>query len=279
MNKSIAELEKIAHEIRIDIARMFYKTQTGHFAPALSCVDILTTLYFGGFVNPDKKFSDERDRVILSKGHAAAALYATLAKAGYFAREELLSYYDNFSRLGAHPVPVLPGVETVSGSLGHGICYATGVAKAAKIDDKPFKTYVILGDGESEEGSVYEAAMFASAQNLDNLIVIMDYNKIQGSEKIEDITRLEPVVDKWAAFGWNVLRCDGNDCNALCEAMNEAYHNSNGKPSILIADTLKGKGVSFVENNVAWHSRAPKGDEWQMVCDDLQISLQEVAHI
>ncbi len=272
-------LTDISHEIRIDIARMFYKSGTGHFAPALSCVDILTTLYFGGFVNPDKKFTDERDRVILSKGHAAAALYATLAKAGYFDRAELLTYYDNFSRLGAHPVPGLPGVETVSGSLGHGICYATGIAKAAKIDDKGYKTYVILGDGESEEGSVYEAALFASAHNLDNFIVILDYNKIQASERVEDITRLDPIEDKWAAFGWNVYRCNGNDCSALEETLSKAYHNCDGKPSIIIADTVKGKGVSIAENNTMWHSRSPKEDEWKSVCDDLNICLQEVTHL
>ena len=190
---------------------MFYISKTGHFAPALSCVDIFAELYFDGIIDYEKRFSEDPDRVNLSKGHACAALYAVLAKAEYFPREALGSFYQKDSLLGGHPNVALPGIETATGALGHGICFATGTAMAATLDHKDFYTYVILGDGESEEGSVWEAVQFAGKEKLNKLIVIIDYNKLQASDRVEQLSPLEPIKEKWEAFGWSVLSVDGHD--------------------------------------------------------------------
>jgi len=271
-------MNELQHSLRVDLLRMFYKSGTGHMAPALSCVDILAVLYFGGIVNWENRFSACRDRVILSKGHACAALYVVLARAGYFSREELLTFYQYKSRLGGHPSVVLPGVETATGSLGHGICFATGTAKAAKIDKKSYKTYVIMGDGESQEGSVWEAAEFAGNQQLDNLIVIMDRNHLQASARVEEIASIEPVADKWRAFRWNVVSVDGHDAQALQMVLDNAKQ-GNGRPTLVLANTIKGKGVSIAENSSAWHSRAPKGEEWECICKELNITMEDLKAI
>ncbi len=271
-------LKAIAHELRIDIARMFRASGTGHMAPALSCVDIFTELYFDGIINWDKRKTSERDRVILSKGHACAALYVVLAKAGYFPKEELLTFYKKNSRLGGHPNISLPGIETATGALGHGICFATGTAMAAKIDEADYRTYVVLGDGESEEGSVWEAAQFASNQKLDNLTVIMDRNRLQASTWVDDIAPIEPVKDKWEAFGWNVNSVNGHDFEELHGAFLEAK-NTKEVPTLIIANTVKGKGFSIAENTPDWHSRAPKGEEWKEVCRELGITMEELETI
>lgn len=267
------DLETIAHELRIDIARMFRTSGTGHMAPALSCVDIFAELYFDGIINWDKRKSSERDRVILSKGHACAALYVVLAKAGFFPRKELLTFYKKNSRLGGHPNISLPGIETATGALGHGICFATGTALAAKLDEADYRTYVVLGDGESEEGSVWEAAQFASNQKLDNLTVIMDRNRLQASTWVDEIAPIEPVKEKWEAFGWHVISVNGHNFDALHAAFLEAK-NTKEVPTLIIADTIKGKGISIAENTPDWHSRAPKGEEWEEVCKDLGITME-----
>lgn len=271
-------LDNIAHEIRIDILRMFYASGTGHLAPALSCVDIFTELYFEPVVDWDKRFSDDRDRVILSKGHGCAALYAVLARAGYFPREELLTYYKKNTRLSGHPNISLPGIETATGSLGHGICFATGTAMAAKLDGKPYRTYVVIGDGESEEGSVWEAAMFAGNQGLGNLTVILDNNKLQASDRVCEIAPLDPIADKWKAFKWNVLCVNGHDFKDLSTAFTEAKECIDC-PTIIVANTIKGRGVQIAENNTEWHSRVPKNDEWEETCRDLNISLEELKSV
>lgn len=272
------KLENIAREIRIDILRMFYASGTGHMAPALSCADIFTALYFEPVINWDKRFTDDRDRVILSKGHACAALYAVLARAGYFPREEILTYYQKNTRLSGHPHISLPGIESATGSLGHGICFATGTALAAKIDNKPYRSYVVIGDGETEEGSVWEAAMFAGNQGLGNLTVVMDHNRLQASDRVSEIASLEPVIDKWRAFKWNVLCVNGHDFMELCDAFADAK-SCKDYPTIIIADTIKGKGVHIAEDKMEWHSRAPKNKEWEKVCHDLNITLKELETI
>jgi len=277
MGKAL-ELGKIAHELRIDIARLFYQSQTGHMAPALSCIDIFTVLYFGDIVYREKLFSKERDRIILSKGHACAALYVVLARLGYFPRQEFMTFYQKNSRLGGHPNVLLPGIETATGSLGHGICFATGTAKAAQLDKKNYKTYVVMGDGENQEGSVWEAAMFAAKENLNNLIVIIDRNQLQASARIEEIGPLEPLADKWRAFGWDVKTVDGHDFSALQNVLNEAKW-SKKKPVCIIANTVKGKGISIAENSEMWHSRAPKAEEWPIVCKDLGIRMEDLKTI
>lgn len=271
-------LENVARNIRLDLLRMFYKSGTGHMAPALSCVDIFAELYFAPVIDWEKRFSAERDRVILSKGHGCAALYAVLANAGYFPREELLTFYQNNTKLGGHPDISLPGIETATGSLGHGICFATGTAKAAKLDDKKYRTYVVMGDGELQEGSVWEAAMFSGNQGLGNLTVILDHNKLQASDKVDEIASLEPLEDKWRAFKWNVIRADGHNFQELDRAFIEAKQ-CNNYPTVIIADTIKGKGISIAENKEAWHGRAPKEKEWEMICEEYGITLEELKTI
>lgn len=271
-------LEKIAHELRIDILRMFYQSKSGHLAPALSCVDIFATLYFGNIISWNKRFQENRDRVILSKGHACAALYAVLARAGFFPREQLLTFYQANSLLGGHPSVALPGVETPTGSLGHGICFATGTALAAKLDHQEYRTYVVMGDGESQEGSVWEAAMFAANHQLDNLVFILDHNGLQASSFVKDIAPIESVEEKWKAFGWDVVSVDGHDFEQLQTALSPGQDTS-GKPLMVVARTIKGKGLSIAENNPDWHSRAPKAMEWQGVCDELGIAMEDLQTI
>ena len=273
----VIDLKKKAHELRLDILRMFYLSGTGHMAPALSCVDIFTTLYFGDVISWEKRFSEERDRIVLSKGHACAALYAVLAHAGYFPREELLTFYQRNTRLGGHPDIGLPGIETATGALGHGICFATGTALAAKLDGRLYHTYVVMGDGESQEGSVWEAAAFAANQGLSNMTVVMDCNGLQASAYIEDISSIEPLKAKWESFGWTVLECSGHDFSELIQSFEHAK--ATERPTIILARTIKGKGVSLAENNPAWHSRAPKGEEWDKICEEYQIRKEELTRL
>lgn len=270
-----SRLKKIAKEIRLDILRMFYVSGSGHFAPALSCVDILISLYLEPIIKYEKRFFQDRDRVILSKGHGCAALYAVLAYADFFEREKLNTFYQDGSLLAGHPDVRLPGVEAATGSLGHGICFGTGTAMAAKLDNRDYRTYVIIGDGESEEGSVWEAATFAGNKKLDNLTVILDHNGLQGSDFVENIAPMGPVKDRWRNFGWNVISADGHDYGELKSAF-DAAKQCKGQPSIIIAQTIKGKGVKSVENNPEWHSRAPKGAEWETICGDIGISMEEL---
>lgn len=268
-------LALIAHEVRIDILRMFYASRTGHLAPALSCVEILVALYFGGIINWNNRFTGERDRVILSKGHGCAALYAVLARADYFPQDELFTFYKKNSRLGGHPNIVLPGIETATGALGHGICFATGTAKAAKLDGRSFYTYVIMGDGELQEGSVWEAAQFAAKEGLDNLVVIVDHNQLQASDWVQAIAPLRDINAKWESFGWNVLETEGHEFKDLLAAFAQTKKKT-GMPSVILARTTKGKGITVAESNPAWHSRAPKGNEWEVVCHDLGITMEDL---
>lgn len=269
-------LAEISRELRLDILKMFYKSQAGHLAPALSCLDILTVLYFGGLSPEELRSTARRDRVILSKGHASAALYAVLARAGYFPRAELLTFYQNGSRLGGHPSPDLPGVECATGSLGHGLGFATGTALAAGLDGLDYHSYVVMGDGECQEGSVWEAAMFAANQRLDNLTAIVDRNGLQGSNYVDEIAPLGALDEKWRAFGWDVAEVDGHDCAALALLLKQTRRRRNGRPLMVAARTTKGKGLALAENQVHWHSRAPKGAEWDAVCAEYGLTLAEL---
>lgn len=272
------KLEEIAKEIRIDILKMYWRAGWGHLSPALSCVDILVALYFGNIVNRNSLFNEEHDHVILSKGHACAALYAVLARLGYLSRDELNTFYQKGSRLSGLASSAVPGIEVPTGSLGHGLSFATGTAMAAKIKNIEERTYVILGDGESQEGSVWEAAMFASNHNLNNLIVILDHNRLQASGWVDNIASIHPIREKWESFGWKVCECNGHDLEALVANLHLAVQHDKS-PTILIANTIKGKGLSFAENNPQWHSRAPKGDEWDIACKDLGITMRELSHV
>lgn len=276
--KSAEELQDIAKDLRLDMFKMFYKSGTGHLAPAFSCIDIFTVLYFAPIINWAERFSEKRDRVILSKGHACAALYAVLAKADYFPHEELMTFYHRDTLLGGHPNVELNGIESATGSLGHGICFATGTAMAGKLATDNYMTYVVVGDGECEEGSVWEAAMFAANHKLDNMVVILDNNGLQASDSVELVAPLGAIEDKWKSFGWHTVSINGHDYKELEGAFSEAMDRK-GKPTIIIANTVKGKGLAIAENNKDWHSRAPKGIEWREIEKSYSISIEELAKV
>ncbi len=274
----MTELERIAHDIRVDILKMYYIAGWGHMAPALSCVEIFTALYFGDVLRMERRSEEDHDWVIMSKGHGCATWYSCLSRTGYFPREDLNGFYQAGSKLVGLASPSVPGVPLPTGSLGHGICFATGTALAAKCKKNASRTYVLLGDGEAQEGSVWEAAMFAGAHKLDNLCVILDRNHLQASDWVENITVDEPLRERWEAFGWHVLECDGHDFPALLSAFEEAKA-VQGKPVLLVAHTVKGKGISFAESRAEWHSRAPRGEEWDKACAELGIEVKELGRI
>jgi transketolase len=251
-----------AAQLRGKIIEMSHAAQAAHLASSLSCADIVTAAYWHVLnVNPGRPDDPLRDRFILSKGHAAAALYAALAMKGYFPTEELDTYCKDGGRLAEHPpANLLPGVEAATGSLGHGLPLGCGMALSGRIKGEAFRVFALLSDGENNEGSVWEAAMFAAAQKLDNVCVIVDYNKWQATARSNETLMLAPLCDKWAAFGWHAREIDGHDIGALAEAM-QGVPNGSGKPVALIAHTIKGKGVSFMEDDNNWHYRAPTADE------------------
>lgn len=269
----IDELEKRARAIRRKIIIMNSKSPAGgHTGADLSQVEILTALYFRIMnVAPDRINDPDRDIYIQSKGHAAGGLYAVLSEAGYFPDEWLESYQQNNSRLPGHPVQQkTPGVELNTGALGHGLPVAVGLAIAAKKDGNPKTIYVVTGDGELAEGSNWEAALVAAHQELDNLVIINDKNKLQLAGFTSDILRTDPLDAKWRAFGMNVTECDGNDLSSVVSTL-EALERR-GKPNVIIANTTKGAGISFIAGKPEWHHRVPKGEEVDLalkeLCDD-----------
>ena len=270
--KQITDFSLIEEQIRVirrHIISMIYSAGSGHPGGSLSCVELLTVLYFSVLHhNPRAPEWEMRDRVILSKGHAAPALYAVLAESGYFPVEELITLRKTGSRLQGHPDKKIPGVEVSSGSLGQGLSIASGSALNAKIEKSPSKTYVLLGDGECDEGQVWEAAMLASHYKLDNLIAIVDRNGLQIDGLTEKIMRLEPLTKKWAAFGWHVLEINGHDIQEIYSAF-ESAKKMKGKPTVIIAHTFKGKGVSFMEWISAFHGKS-------LTKKELEIALKEL---
>lgn len=268
--KHIKKLEAKANKLRIHIIRMIYEAGSGHPGGSLSAIDILTALYFHVMNhNPKNPRWEDRDRFILSKGHAAPALYASLAESGYFPVEELLSLRKIESRLQGHPdMKKTPGVETSTGSEGQGLSIGCGVALAAKLDRKLHRIFVMIGDGELDCGQIWEAAMAAAHYKLDNLIAILDRNKMQLDGPTEQIMSLEPIADKWKAFGWHVLEIDGHNFKEILTALDEA-NEVKGKPTIIIAHTIKGKGVSFMEGAVGFHGKAPDRKEFHQAMKEL----------
>ena len=255
-------LKARAAQLRGKIIDMSHAAQAAHLASSLSCADILVAAYWH-VLNIDPQTPDDplRDRFILSKGHAAAALYAALAMRGYFPIEELDTFCKDGGRLAEHPpANLLPGVEAATGSLGHGLPRGCGMALSGRIKGETFRVFALLSDGENNEGSVWEAAMFAAAQKLDNVCVVVDYNKWQATARSDETLMLAPLCEKWAAFGWDAREIDGHDIGALAEAM-QRVPNGSGKPVALIAHTIKGKGVSFMEDDNNWHYRAPTAEE------------------
>jgi len=265
-----AELAAIAGRIRGQLVRMSHTARAPHLGSALSCVDILVCAYWGLLeIDPRRADHPARDRLILSKGHAAAALYATLAERGFFAQDLLTTYGQAGSRLPEQFSPgCLPGVEAATGSLGHGLSLGLGMALAARIMGRTYRVCVVLSDGECNEGSVWEAAMFAAARGTDNLIAVVDYNGWQATGRSREIMALDPLQAKWEAFGWSTCEVDGHDLAALTAAMNAAT-TSPGKPQAIIARTIKGKGVSFMENDNNWHYRIPNQDELRAALAEL----------
>jgi transketolase len=259
----IKELDAKARKIRRHVLNMIYEAGSGHPGGSLSCIDTLTALYFRIMHhNPLEPGELGRDRFILSKGHAAPALYATLAEAGYFSIDELQSLRKIGSFLQGHPDSKVPGVEFSSGSLGQGLSIASGIALAGKLDKKKYRVYTLLGDGECDEGQVWEAAMLASHYKLDNLTAIVDRNGLQIDGLTEKVMRLESISGKWKAFGWHVIEIDGNKIDVIITALNEAQ-SIRGKPTAIIAHTFKGKGISFMEWIAGFHGRALSKEEME----------------
>jgi transketolase len=258
----VAALQKQAAILRGEAIQMSHSSGSAHLGSSLSCIDVLTAAYWGVLnIDPKNPTDPNRDRFILSKGHAAMAIYATLAHRGFFPVAELATYNKDDGRLAEHPpANMLPGVEAATGSLGHGLPIGIGMALAGRLNKQNYRVFALLSDGENNEGSVWEAAMFAAAQKLDRLCVIVDYNKWQATARSNETLQLSPLREKWEAFGWDAHRIDGHDVGLLASLMTN-IPNGSGKPVALIADTVKGKGVSFMEDDNNWHYRAPTAEE------------------
>lgn len=270
----IQHLKKISQEIRVDIIRMLTEAGSGHPGGSLSATEIVTALFFHKLRHrPQDPWWPDRDRFILSKGHCCPVLYVALAKTGYFPHEELLTLRKLGSRLQGHPFPGkpgerLPGVEVASGSLGQGLSIAVGVALAGRLAKKTYRVYALLGDGECQAGQIWEGAMLAPKYQLDNLCAIVDRNKIQNDDFVENTLSLEPFRAKWGAFGWHVIEVNGHDVAQVLNAL-EAAEAVKGKPTVILADTIKGKGVSFMENNPDWHGKAPNREEAERAVQEI----------
>jgi len=263
--KTIQDLKNISLDVRKDILKSTSKAQSGHPGGSLSATDIMVCLYFGKMHhNPRKPDDSNRDRFILSKGHAAPALYSCLARSGYFPLKELETLRKLGSRLQGHPERTkLPGVEASTGPLGQGLSFANGVALAGKLDKKDYKVYCLVGDGESQEGMIWEAAMSSSHYKLDNLCVIIDHNKLQIDGEVKNVKNVDPLTDKFRAFNFHVIEIDGHNYQEILAALEEA-DKVKEKPTAIIANTIKGKGVPFMENKAEWHGKACKPDELDM---------------
>lgn len=268
----IKELKKEATEIRKDIIRMLGEAGSGHSGGSLSSVEIMMGLYYYKLrYNPKKPDWPDRDRFILSKGHVCPCLYTIMARRGYFPREELMTLRKLHSRLQGHPHMLkLPGLETSCGSLGQGLSIANGIALGARLDKKDYRVYCLLGDGEIDEGQVWEAAMTANHYKLDNLCAIIDRNRLQIDGFTEDVMKLEPIGKRWESFGWHVIEVDGHNIKEVMDAYDEAER-TKGKPTMVIAHTTKGKGVSFMEDKVEWHGVAPKGEQIELALKELNM--------
>ena len=263
-------LKEIARNIRKDIVSMIHTSKSGHPGGSLSAVEILTALYFDEMnIDHNNCKMEDRDRFVLSKGHAAPVLYATLAQKGYFDREELKGLRKINRMLQGHPdMKGTPGVEMSTGSLGQGFSVACGMAMASKLDNAPWRVYALLGDGEVQEGIVWEAAMSAAHYKLDNMVAFLDYNGLQIDGKTEDVMNIGPIVDKFKAFGWNVIEIDGHDFDQIFAALDMAKETV-GKPTMIVAKTVKGKGISYMENQAGWHGNAPSDSDLEQALIEL----------
>lgn len=271
------ELEVFAVKTRLLLLEGIFNAKAGHPGGSLSIAELLAYLYNVEMnVDPQDIHNEDRDRFVLSKGHAAPALYAALSLKGFFPTEDMKTLRKPDSYLQGHPsMKCVPGVDMSTGSLGQGVSAAVGMALAAKLDNKAYRVYTILGDGEIEEGQVWEAAMFASAKSLDNLVVVVDNNNLQIDGTLEEVNSPYPIPEKFAAFGFNTIEIDGNNLDEI-EAAFEAAKKTKGKPTAIIAKTVKGKGVSFMENQVNWHGAAPKAEQYEEAVRELTARLNEL---
>jgi transketolase len=272
-NRDIPTLTELARQVRIDIVHMLHESGSGHPGGSLSAADLLVGLFFGKMnLDPQQPFWPDRDRFVLSKGHGAPAYYTVLAHLGYFPRQELMTLRKFDSCLQGHPdCRCTPGVEVCTGSLGQGLSLANGMALANRLDGNPARVYVMLGDGELQEGQIWEAAMTAAHYKLDNLTAIVDNNRLQIDGFISEIMNIEPLVAKWLAFGWHAIEIDGHDLGAILQALDEAEQ-VKGRPAVIVAHTIKGKGVSIFENKAEYHGVTPSTEELAVALKDLGAS-------
>lgn len=268
--QTLAYLQEKANVMRQDIVKMVAEASSGHPGGSLSAADIVAVLYFNEMnIDANNAKDPNRDRFILSKGHASPVLYAALAEKGFFPREELMTFRKIDSRLQGHPSKKsLPGVEMSTGSLGQGLSAANGIAMAGKMDNLDYRVYAVIGDGEIQEGMIWEAAMAAGHYKLDNLTAFLDYNGLQIDGPVDDVLNPAPVDDKFRAFGWHVIIIDGHDMNQIDDAIQEAKQTKD-KPTMIIAKTVKGKGVSYMENQVGWHGTAPNAEQLKQALEEL----------
>ena len=265
--QTVEEMRATSRQLRRDSLEMIYGAGSGHPGGSLSEIDILVALYFGVMrYDAGEPNWPDRDRFILSKGHASPGFYATLSRAGYFGRDELSSYRRTDGLLQGHAHPMTPGVEMNSGSLGMGLSFALGHALAARLDRRDYRVFALLGDGECQEGEIWEAAMSAAHHKASNLTAIIDRNRIQNDRFTDEVMTLEPLADRWRDFGWNVITCNGHEHVEVLRALADAI---SGGPTAIIAETIKGKGVSFMENNPAFHGRAPNTEEYEAALKEL----------
>lgn len=273
----VSALKLTAEQIRRRLVEVVYNAKAGHIGGGLSSVNVLTALYFDVMnVDPKKPAMPQRDRFVMSKGHCVEALYSVLEAKGFLTKEEVDTYGTYNTKLAGHPTKKVTGVEINSGALGHGLSVGVGLAIAAKMDKAPFRTFVLMGDGEQGEGSIYEAAMSASHYKLDNLVAIIDRNGLQISDTTENVMALEPIRDRWEAFGWDVIDTNGDDMQSLLEAF-ETVDYADGKPTLIISHTTKGHGVKLMENVLKWHHGVPSAEEYEQALADIDAELNRLS--
>lgn len=264
--KEINELKQLCKENRQNVLKMVHNAKSGHIGGALSSTELMTVLYHK-FMNVSPKWDDKRDRFVLSKGHASSILYSVLSQLGFFPKEELMTFRLLGSKLQGHPAPFCKGVEVATGSLGQGLSIACGMALGLRLDKNPANVFVLMGDGEMQEGSVWEALMHASHRNLNKIVAIIDRNRLQIDGCTENVKSLDPLDEKLKAFNWNVIEIDGHNIQQIYEAIDCAKKSD--KPTAILANTIKGKGVSFMENNAGWHGKAPSDEDFECAMKEL----------
>ena len=273
----VSALKLTAEQIRRRLVEVVYNAKAGHIGGGLSSVNVLTALYFDVMnVDPKNPAMPGRDRFVMSKGHCVEALYSVLEAKGFLTKDEVDTYGSYNTKLAGHPTKKVPGVDINSGALGHGLSVGVGLAIAAKMDKAAFRTYVLMGDGEQGEGSIYEAAMSASHYKLDNLVAIIDRNGLQISDTTENVMALEPIRDRWEAFGWDVIDANGDEMQSLLEAF-EAVDYADGKPTLIISHTTKGHGVKLMENVLKWHHGVPSAEEYEQALADIDAELNRLS--